>query len=401
MEPLLENIKVVELAMWAFGPSSAAILADWGAEVIKIEAPGSGDPMRGLLESQGMSSADGHNFYFAQYNRSKRGIGLDVGNAEGHKIFCKLIEEADVFITSFLEPARQRLKVTYEDLSAINPRLIYARGHGQGQRGPQAYAAGFDAASYWARSGVAHMASPVGGPFIPMPAGAFGDVQGGLAMAAGVAAALYRRSVTGKGGLIDVSLFSMGCWAMAAGILGSHQFGIDAKSVAPATPRNPLVGSYITSDDRWISLVMLDADRYWPGFCRAMSREELIEDARFHSFDARGDNRDALMGLIVDEFRSRTLAGWKERLTKHECVFAIAQSPLEIIDDPQAVANSYVINEPGSRHVLVSSPVQYNNGVVEATRAAPEPGEHTEEVLLELGYDWDQIIALKDAGAIN
>ena len=218
MEPLLENIKVIEVAEWGFVPSAAAVLCDWGAEVIKIEHPERGDPMRGLVSGGLIAPVPGYNYMVEQMNRGKRDLGLDLNKPAGLEIFLRLIEDADVLVTSFLEPARQRLKITYEDLSALNPRLIYARGHGQGQRGPDSDKAGFDVVSYWSRSGVAHMLTPLDGQFV-MQRAAFGDVMTGVTLAGGIAAALYRRSVTGKGGLIDVSLFGTALWNIAPDII--------------------------------------------------------------------------------------------------------------------------------------------------------------------------------------
>lgn len=401
MEPLLENVKVVELAEWAFVPSAGAILADWGAQVIKIEPPGRGDPMRGLLSTMGVQT-NGFNYYVEQLNRSKRGITLDIGKPKGREIFLKLIEQADVFVTSVLEPARRRWSITYEDLRVINPRLIYARGHGQGQRGEEAYHAGFDAISYWARSGIAHLATPPGGPYIPMPGGAFGDVQAGLALAAGIAAALYRRSVTGQGGLVDVSLLGMAMWVLFPDILASNLLGMDSKQARTAgPPLNPLVGNYRTADDRYVALVMLQSDRYWPGFCRALGREDLIDDPRYCTFEQRAKHSAALFQLITEAFAARPLAEWKERLAQHGCVFSPAQTPYEVLTDPQVIANGYLPRHPAGGHLCVTaSPVQYNNGMVEVRSPAPEVGQHTEEVLQELGYSWEDIVQLKDEQVI-
>jgi crotonobetainyl-CoA:carnitine CoA-transferase CaiB-like acyl-CoA transferase len=358
--------------------------------------------MRGLLSSMGIESEDGFNYYFEQFNRSKRGIAVNLATPDGQAIVCKLVERADVFITSLLEPVRQKLKITYDDLKPVNPRLIYSRGHGQGQRGPEAYDAGFDGISYWARSGPGHMVSPPGGPYSGMPAGAFGDVQGGFALAAGTVAALYRRSVTGKGSLVDVSLLNAGIWAMAASILSSQVLGGDPKTAMPAgAPRNPLTGNYVCGDNRYIALVMLESDRYWPGFCRALGWDNLIDDPRFATFVARGDNREELLRMIVEAFKSRPIAEWVERLRANGCVFSVAQTPYEVLSDPQALANGYFPKHLGGKYVLAASPVQFDNGMVEPRGVAPEPGQHTEEVLLELGYDWDEIIRLKEAGAIN
>ena len=404
MEPLLQDIKVVELAEWGFVPSAGAVLADWGADVIKIEHPQRGDPMRGLMAGGLIANTGDFNYMIEQMNRGKRSLGLDLNNPEGREIFLKLIDKADVLVTSFLEPARKRLKITYEDLAPLNPRLIYARGHGQGQRGPDADNAGFDAVSYWARSGIAHMLTPPGSPLV-MQRAAFGDVMSGMALAGGIAAALFRRSATGKGGLIDVSLLGTALWNLGPDIIASHLLGKDprdAHDVSASMPPNPLVGVQVTKDKRYITLTMMEADRYWAGFCRALDREDLIEDPRYNSFEARAENRKELSALIREAFASRPMAEWAERLSHHECVWAAVQTPLEAASDVQVVANGYLAQHPTSeRGRVVASPVQYNNGTLELERGAPELGQHTEEILQEYGLTWDDIARLKEEGTIT
>jgi crotonobetainyl-CoA:carnitine CoA-transferase CaiB-like acyl-CoA transferase len=405
LEPLLEDIRVIELAEWGFVPSAAAVLADWGAEVVKIEHPQRGDPMRGLMAGGLIASTGDYNYMVEQMNRGKRSLGLDLAQPAGHEVFMKLIARADVLVTSFLEPARKRLGIAYDDVKDGNPRLIYARGHGQGQRGPDADAAGFDAVSYWSRSGIAHMLTAPKGSLV-MQRAAFGDVMSGMTLAGGIAAALFRRSVTGKGGLIDVSLLGTALWNLAPDIIASHMLDKhDPRgngSSAPKLPPNPLVGIYTSSDARFIMLNMLQGDRYWEGFCRAMDREDLLSDERYDSFEARAENRDELGRIIRDEFASRTKDEWVERLATNDCVFSAVQSPLEAARDVQTAANGYLVQHPvDQRGRLVASPVQYDNGTLEVLRGAPEVGQHTEEVLQELGYDWDAIVELKEAAVIS
>jgi crotonobetainyl-CoA:carnitine CoA-transferase CaiB-like acyl-CoA transferase len=404
MEPLLEGVKVVELAEWGFVPSAAAVLADWGADVVKIEHPQRGDPLRGLMAGGLIASTGDYNYMVEQMNRGKRGVGIDLNQDAGRDIFLKLVERSDVFVTSFLEPARQRLRITYADLSPLNPRLVYARGHGQGTRGPDADKAGFDAVSYWSRSGVAHMLSPLEGPFI-MQRAAFGDVMAGMSLAGGIAAALFRRTATGKGGLVDVSLLGTGMWNIAPDVIASHLLGKDprqAVGIGAKSPPNPLVGIYRSSDQRFVMLNMLQADRYWPGFCRAIGREDLIEDPDYADFEARSQHRAELFAIIRDAFAAQPVAHWREQLTKHDCVWSAVQTPSEAAEDPQSIANGYLAQHPTNpRGRVVASPVQYNEGSLELTRGAPELGQHTEEVLQELGLDWEAIGKLKEQGVVT
>ena len=395
---MLDGVTVIELAEWGMVPSCGAVLADWGAAVIKIEHPGRGDPMRGLITGM----VRGVPFMIEQLNRGKRDIALDVGHPEGYEILCRLVEGADVFLTNFLEPARKRLRVDDETLAGINPRLVYALAHGQGQRGPDADKAGFDAISYWARGGIGYKLSPPGGAFVDEPP-AFGDLSAGLSLAGGIAAALYRRSVSGQGGRVDVSLLNVAVWTMAPDILLSHVVNKNARSMSIAAAfRNPLVGVYRTSDDRLIKLNMIQSDRYWPGLCKAIERPELIADEAYADIDKRAANFSDLESLLQKVFAARSLADWAEPLDRHECVWDPVRSPVEIPDDPQVKANGYLIPHPTDpRTLLAANPVQYNHHGPDVQTGAPEFGQHTEEILQELGLDWDRITALKDAGVIN
>jgi crotonobetainyl-CoA:carnitine CoA-transferase CaiB-like acyl-CoA transferase len=403
MPRVLEGVRVVEVAQWWFVPSGGAVLADWGADVIKIEHPVTGDPQRGLVTSGFFPPTGGVNFMMEQSNRGKRSVGIDLGNPEGLKVLHRLVETADVFLTNFLPAARRRLRIDVEDIRAVNPRIIYARGHGHGVRGPDVEKGGYDAASFWSRGGIAHALTPPGLDRPIMQRAAFGDSAGGMTTAGGIAAALFHRERTGEPSVVDVSLLGTAMWILAPDIVlakfTDQEMPVFARTQAP----NPIVNSYRTKDERWVFLNMLQPDRFWADFCEHIGRPDMVSDPRFDSGMARFQNREACVAELDAVFASRTLAEWRERLATVEGVWAPMQTAKEVGQDPQALANGYlteVERGDGSTFTLVASPVQFDE-TTPALRAGPDMGQHTEEVLLGAGYTWDELAALKEAGAIS
>ena len=403
MEQILSGVRVVEVAQWWFVPSAGAVLADWGADVIKIEHPVTGDPQRGLVTSGFFPDTGGVNFMMEQSNRGKRSVGIDIGNPAGRDALMTLVETADVFLTNFLPPARRKLHIDVEDIRAVNPKIIYVRGHGQGARGPDAEKGGYDASSFWSRGGIAHALTPPGAAAPIMQRAAFGDSAGGMTVAGGIAAALFRRERTGVPSVVDVSLLGTAMWILAPDIVMTR---LTDKEM-PAFPRteapNPIVNSYRTKDGRWVFLTMLQPDRFWADLCRHLDRDDLITDARFESGRARFMNRQECVRELEGVFASRTLAEWRTALDSVEGVWAPMQSAREVGDDPQAIANGYlpqVDRGDGTTFTLVANPVQFDEASP-ALRPAPDCGQHTEEVLLSLGMTWEQLAAMKESGAIS
>jgi crotonobetainyl-CoA:carnitine CoA-transferase CaiB-like acyl-CoA transferase len=398
----MEGVRVVEVAAWTFVPAAGGVLADWGAEVIKIEHPISGDPQRGLAAG-GIVPEGSVNFIIEIPNRGKRSVGIDLASDAGRELLYKLVATSDVFVTSFLPDARRRLRIDVDDIRAVNPDIIYVRGSGNGVRGPDADQGGYDASSYWARGAVASLVSQ-GDEYPRNQPIAFGDVAGAQTIAGGIAAALYARAATGEPSVVDVSLLSYGLWNASPHIVLSKLLGIpDIPYRARGKTANPLTGAFETADRRTLQLVMLQSDRYWAPLCELLGRPELIDDPRFADARARAENSVACVAELDAEFATRTLEECVELLGRQEGPWAIHQRPIDVFDDEQVQANGFIQSvkaSDGSNFDLVANPVQFDETPPTLVRA-PGAGEHTEQVLLELGLSWDDLIELKTGEVIS
>jgi crotonobetainyl-CoA:carnitine CoA-transferase CaiB-like acyl-CoA transferase len=403
MQEVLAGIRVVEVASWTFVPISGAVLAEWGADVIKVEHPESGDPQRGLISSGLIPGGDGVNFMFEIPNRGKRSVGLDISTDEGRELLYRLVETADVFVTNYLPDVRKRLGIDVDEIRARNPKVIYVRGTGQGARGPDAERGGFDGASYWARAGLAMTFKEPAAEWPVDQRPAFGDVMGGLTIAGGITAALLRRERTGTPSIVDVSLLSMGLWTLAPDVTMAKVLeNVEIPAFNRDSLPNPLVGTYPTKDGRFIILVLLQADRYWPDLCAHLERPDLLEDPRFKDAATRYEHRAECIQVLREVFRTKTYDEWCERLQTLEGVWAPVQTALEVHDDPQAIANGYlerITASSGAEFALPANPVQFDE-TPPSVGHAPDHGEHTDEVLLELGLTYDEIIEHKVTGAV-
>ena len=400
-EEAFSGVRVVELAQWVFVPVAGALLADWGADVIRVERL-DGDPYRGLATQGIGTDSGGVNLSMALANRGKRSVALDLRTVPGREALGRLLETADVFLTNFRPGALRRLGLDAEVLTARYPRLVYARGHGFGVRGPDADMPGYDSSAFWARGGMGHVLTP---PDRDQPIGqrgAMGDRNGAMALAFGMASALLRRERTGRGSVVDVSLLATAMWTLSSDVLAALQGGKPRAMDGRASSPNPLVGSYRTSDGRHLQLVFLQGDRYWADLCALLGRPDLAADERFADMAARRENRVACLAELDAEFGKRTFQECKELLARLDAPWAPVQAVEELLDDPQVQANGYIgtVSEDGLEYRLPAVPVQIDERPP-PMRRGPEHGEHTEAVLLELGYTWDDISALRDAGVLS
>ena len=404
MTAVLEGVRVLEVAEHTFVPAASALLSDWGADVIKIEHPERGDGMRGLASS-GMAIVPSDVHALLEHsNRGKQSLGLDLTTPDGLEILYKLAATSDVFLTNKLPSVRKKLHISVEEIRAANERIIYVRGTGQGERGPDADKGSYDALAFWARSGVAVGAQRPEYDLVPVPpAPGFGDSIGAMTIAGGIMGALFHRERTGEATIVDVSLLGVGMWAMGQAIALSLVVGTPwAAPPASRMGSNPLSRNYETSDGRVLAFTCLQAGKYWPPLCEVIGRLELITDERFATHAALLENSTDAVAILTDVFASATLEEWRDRLASFTGQWAVVQDTLEAAVDPQTVANGYMqdcATASGTPFRLVAAPVQYDEEPAVPTRA-PEFNEHGDSILAGLGLDEDAIIDLKIRGVV-
>jgi crotonobetainyl-CoA:carnitine CoA-transferase CaiB-like acyl-CoA transferase len=399
---VLDGVRVVEVSMYAFAPAAGAVLADWGADVIKvvpaeIADPMLGNPIAGLPENE-----TGIAFMWQLLNRGKRCIALDLKTAAGREVLQDLIATADVLVTNLLPGARERFGLEPDDLLARHEQLIYARASGHGPEGPERDEGGFDHTDFWARTGIAHAAGQVSDEFVPQPVPAMGDLSSGAFLAGSVAAALFRRERTGRGALVDVSLLSSGMWVAQPSVVAAHLFRVPTiPRMRHADSMNAFVGAYRTSDDRLINLAGIRTDKGFVEFCALVGRSELVDDPRFATAEDRYEHRRALIGIMDEVFGAKDLATWTAILAEFDTPWSVVQTAAEAAVDPQVTANHYLVpvTDMPPEFGLVPSPAQFD-GQSPSIAPAPEHGQHTEEVLLDLGRTWDDIAQLQSDAAI-
>lgn len=404
MTGILEGIRIIEVAQYVFVPVCTGVLAEWGADVIKVEHPTRGDAYRGLRGTGSLAITGPVNYAIEHANRGKRSIGIDLSRADGREVLDSLLAGADVLATNLLPASRDRLGLDLETLQRAHPHLVIARGTALGERGPEKDRGGFDHAVYWARSGAQYGATPDGAERpAPMPSGAFGDSTAGLAMAGGIAAALLARERTGRAPVVDLSLLGFGIWSMASATSGSMLTGENAKPLPRVPVTNPLAGTYRTADGRWIALGCLKGFYEWPQLCHALGQPDWIDDPRFSTGPLFAEHTEECAAMLDALFASAPLSIWREKLSDLDAVWGIVQTNLEAARDPQIAANGHIaqLNTANDDPFeLVASPIQFNENPPQP-RPAPQAGQHTEEILRDLGINWAGITDLKKSGAIN
>jgi crotonobetainyl-CoA:carnitine CoA-transferase CaiB-like acyl-CoA transferase len=405
MSGLLKGVRVVELSTWGFVPTAGVVLADWGADVIKVEHPEFGDPARGVVTSTWRAGKNGVSITFEYFNRGKRCVGIDLKSEAGREVLFRLLADADVFVTNLRRGARRKMGIDAEQVRARFPRLVYASGSGMGSEGPDGEQGGYDLSAYWSRAGVVYCVTPPGSPRPnDMPSPGFGDIPSGTMLAGGIAAALYQQAKTGEGATLDLSLLNAGMWALTGEITGAD--AVDAERFYKGDGRNsgnPLVTVYRTKDDRFLQLVMTEGDKHFADLCRRVDRPTLADDPRFVDQSARTQNAAACIEILERIFAERTLEEWRDVLQDATGVWAAVQKPREVPLDPQVIANGYVRtrrDHAGREYLGVVSPVRVLSDPDGDERPAPLHGEHTDEILLESGYTWDELLQLKIDGAV-
>jgi crotonobetainyl-CoA:carnitine CoA-transferase CaiB-like acyl-CoA transferase len=377
----LTGIRVVELGIVIAGPAAATLLADWGAEVIKLE-PLNGDPQRGNTDGAA----------FEMDNRGKRSICLDLKTPQGRALAHQLIENADVFLTNLRPSALERLGLSYDELAQHNPRLVYAdiSGYGRAARDRP----GYDVGGFWSRAGIALALTPRGSD-PPVPRGGMGDHVTGLATAAGVSAALLARERTGMGQRVSTSLLRSGTYVLGTDLAHAARGG-KPHSGLRRMMYNPMLAVYRAGDDRWFWLLGVQATRHWPNVARAVGRPELLDDPRFADMEQLLSHRLELMALLDEAFATRPLEEWAAVFAEHDVWWDPLLSIEEVLEDPLVVQSGAFRDSAEAPHRAIATPVDFSTLPEAPAPRAPETGEHTEQVLLELGWDWDGIARLKD-----
>jgi crotonobetainyl-CoA:carnitine CoA-transferase CaiB-like acyl-CoA transferase len=395
----LEGTRVIELGVWVAGPAAGGLLADWGADVVKIEPP-DGDPARRFAQMLG-GDID-LNPPFELDNRGKRSIVVDVTSDRGREVAHQLVEGADVFVTNVRPQALARLDLDYGRLSSLNPGLVYGIITGYGTEGPEADRASYDIGAYWARAGIVSLLTPPGADPI-YQRGGMGDHTVAMTLAGAVCAALVARQATGHGQLVHTSLLRQGAYTVGFDLSVALRFGVPVATPTRQTMTNPLVSPFKAADGKWLWLIGLEPDRHWPDLASAVGHPEWVNDPRFATRRARARHSAALTALLDEAFVTRTREQWAEVLDESGMWWAPVQSTDEVLDDPQLAAAGGFVEVPDgpATSTLLASPVDFRGTPAAVRSMPPRLGEHTDDVLSELGRSHGEIAELRESGAVG
>ncbi|MEV8562856.1 CoA transferase [Streptomyces sp. NPDC051917] len=397
-ESVFTGLKVLDASSFIAGPAAAAILSDFGADVIKIEPPGAGDPWR-TLSSMPPSPQAETNYGWHLTNRNKRGMAIDLKSPEAPEVLKRLVDWADVVITNFPHGTREKLHLGYDEVSSWNPRVVYADLTGFGDAGADAGQPGFDLTAFWSRSGLLASTRDVGAP-PTVPVFGSGDNTTAIAIYAAIATALYHRERTGQGANVGTSLLATGVWATGTLVAGALADGTPFESHDRTAPANALTNPYRTSDGQWFMLAT--SPLRWPGLTRAIERPALLKDPRFTDAEGFVKHAAALSKLLDEAFRSRPFAHWRNVLTRERVTFSLIQTPEEAAQDPQLLANDIVVPLEGVSGLdyTVNSPVNLRGVPKVPAKRAPDLGEHNDEILAELEFSPAETARMRALGTI-
>ena len=396
---IFEGLKVLDCASFIAAPAAATVLSDFGAEVIKIEPPGTGDPYRLLPKLPGYPISE-HNFAWLLEARNKRSLALDLAKPEGREVLYRLVAEADVFITNFPPGVRKRLGITYEEIGTKNPRLIYASFTGYGEKGAEADKPGFDSNAYWARSGLMDLVRADENTTPARSTPGMGDHPCAMALYGAIVTALYKRERTGEGSHVSSNLMANGLWA--AGVLAQAKLcGAQFQERRPRERAlNAVVNHYRCKDGRWLILSLLNEERQWPTLAGCMGREDLIADARFATKADRHARSLELIAIFDQVFATKSLAEWRAILDGNGLVFGVIGILDDIPTDTQMIENEVLVPFENDALLTINSPIWVDGSEKVKPKRPPEVGEHSEDILRESGYDDVTIRNLKASGAV-
>ena len=393
---VFSSLKVIDCASWIAGPAAATIMSDFGADVIKVEPPGLGDPWR----SRGPLPGRTVDYYWQLTSRNKRSLAIDLKHKDGIAVLHRLVATADVFVTNFPLPVRDRLKLSPAHLMPLNPRLIYASFTAYGEAGEEAEKTGFDSTAYWARTGLMDQvrAEPSTPPARSMPG--MGDHPSATGLYAAIVTALYRRERTGQGGVVKSSLLQNGLWANACAVqtrlFGEHVAHRPLREEAP----NALANHYRTRDGRWFIMALFNEQRQLPGFLSAIGRKDLTDDPRFATPDARKAHARELVDVLDTEFAKRDLSDWRKVLDDVGLTFGIVATVNETLTDQQMLDSGALVPFADGNTLTVSAPFHLEGVDKVPAKRAPSIGQHSDEVLRDAGYSADEISRLRESGVL-